>query len=197
MIHFNELYITEDGKNLVIDAEIDDMPIYDDMYISSVQVTTGESYVELCNFSKGVEVPVEEGRRHIQLCLSVDNSVLSNIISDGHLGNRLLFVQVEADGELDAIASELGCGWDNSCIIGAAFNGYPMYRSIIGYADADSRDCSFDYAPFIDYIMRYYGFMFALRSGDYPQALRMWKDYLTSEAGTSAPQKPCGCHGRR
>lgn len=40
MIHFNELYITEDGKNLVIDAEIDDFPVYDKTYIEKITVNT-------------------------------------------------------------------------------------------------------------------------------------------------------------
>lgn len=40
MIHFNELYITEDGKNLVIDAEIDDFPAYKDCYLERITVDT-------------------------------------------------------------------------------------------------------------------------------------------------------------
>lgn len=197
MIHFNELYVTEDGKSLVIDVEIDDLPVYDDMYISSVKIALGSSYVELCNFSEGVETDIEDSRRHIQLCLDAETSVLHDLVPDGDLGRYLFFVQVEADGNLDTSVAELGCGWDNSCIIGVAFNGYPLYRAIIDYADANSKDCSFDYSSFMDYIMRYYGFMFALRSGDYPQAQHMWEDYLVGGVHTSAPQKHCGCHGVR
>lgn len=40
MIHFNELYITEDGKNLVIDAEIDNFPEYKDCYLERITVDT-------------------------------------------------------------------------------------------------------------------------------------------------------------
>lgn len=40
MIHFNELYITDDGKNLVVDAEIDDFTVYDSCYINKITATT-------------------------------------------------------------------------------------------------------------------------------------------------------------
>lgn len=42
MIHFNELYITEDEKNIVIDAEIDDLPVYADSSINKITVGFGK-----------------------------------------------------------------------------------------------------------------------------------------------------------
>jgi len=49
MIHFNELYITEDGKNLVIDVGIDDISVYDKCYIDSINITTA---AKLCGDDK-------------------------------------------------------------------------------------------------------------------------------------------------
>lgn len=43
MLHFNELYITEDKQHLVIDVEIDDLPIYDDCYLEKITVDVAES----------------------------------------------------------------------------------------------------------------------------------------------------------
>ena len=43
MIHFNELYITEDEKNLVIDTEIDSDGVYQDCYISKIIVDIADN----------------------------------------------------------------------------------------------------------------------------------------------------------
>ena len=43
MLHFNELYITEDKQHLVIDVEIDDLPIYDDCYLEKITVDIADN----------------------------------------------------------------------------------------------------------------------------------------------------------
>lgn len=57
MLHFNELYITEDGKNLVIDAEVDNLDIYNDCFISqvTVQIIGYNKAEDKCIYSKTVE----------------------------------------------------------------------------------------------------------------------------------------------
>lgn len=47
MIHFNELYITEDNRTLVVDAEIDANSVYDGCYIDKIIVDIGEN----CSFN--------------------------------------------------------------------------------------------------------------------------------------------------
>lgn len=41
MIHFNELYITEDGKNLIVDVELDDLPGNESCYLDEIVIDTG------------------------------------------------------------------------------------------------------------------------------------------------------------
>ena len=43
MLHFNELRVTEDGKALIIDVEIDDIKTYKHCYIDSIKVDLGEN----------------------------------------------------------------------------------------------------------------------------------------------------------
>lgn len=43
MIHFNELYITEDNKKLIIDVEVDDDPMFEDCYLDSIQIAAGSN----------------------------------------------------------------------------------------------------------------------------------------------------------
>lgn len=56
MIHFNELYITEDGKGLVVDAEIDNLPGYEDCYIEKIELDTGDTCGKSKLFSDAITI---------------------------------------------------------------------------------------------------------------------------------------------
>ena len=46
MIEFKELRVTPDGKTLIIDAAVNDLSYYDNVYIKSVTVDTQDTYSE-------------------------------------------------------------------------------------------------------------------------------------------------------
>lgn len=56
MIHFNELYITEDGKGLVVDAEVDNLPGYEDCYIEKIELDTGDTCGKSKLFSDAITI---------------------------------------------------------------------------------------------------------------------------------------------
>ena len=62
MVHFNELYITEDEKNLVIDTEIDDFAVYKGAYIKKITVNTVENY---CNGRSDLAIDVYAGADNV------------------------------------------------------------------------------------------------------------------------------------
>ena len=45
MIHYNNLYITEDSKYLVIDVAIDEDSTYDDVYLDRIAIDTQDTYI--------------------------------------------------------------------------------------------------------------------------------------------------------
>lgn len=53
MLSFNELYITEDGKNLVIDVSVDDLAAYSECYINKITVNTAERH---CTSKSSIDV---------------------------------------------------------------------------------------------------------------------------------------------
>ena len=53
MLSFNELYITEDGKNLVIDVSVDDLAAYSECYINKITVNTADGH---CKSKEPVDV---------------------------------------------------------------------------------------------------------------------------------------------
>lgn len=85
MIQFNELYVSSDGKHLVVDAEIEDFAIYDSCYIDTVVVDTAEDY---CSGGKAKAVTVyQNGGSVIQNDMNGDGKITD---IDCALYNRLL-----------------------------------------------------------------------------------------------------------
>lgn len=71
MVHFNELYITDDGKNLVIDAEIDNLSMYRDCYIEKIEVDVADSCDGVGLFN-GNQVTVFDFNRKVRVIGDLD-----------------------------------------------------------------------------------------------------------------------------
>ena len=154
-------------------------------------------YVLKCNSGEREPLYSHTGLKHIQLCLSASD--LSPLVLPKESLDKLFVVRVEAtcSGDMSAVA-ELGCRWDEDSITGLAYNSKPLYDAAIKYANAYGDSCdNNDASAFVDFLMRYYGFVFALKCGDICQAKYYWDNYLNGGVtGKTRSFKPCGCHGR-
>lgn len=217
MIHFNELYITEDGQHLIIDVEVDAYTVYDGTLISCIKVDLAENFTDGDISRNAVVVwdkdddyvyvgtddvlehiyprtnPLKE--THVRLCLT--SSDIKKLGKQLNLLEHLFVVKVEADYTASASQlAEMNCDWENNTITGIAYNGYPIYKSIVRLSDNYGDNCDdISQREFIDYIMRYYGFVFALRTGDITQAVQYWNNYLTDTSKIVSISRKCGCHG--
>lgn len=142
---------------------------------------------------------VTEPSRHAYLCLS--KTQVYSLLEGKTFGDRLFLVEVEANvkGNLSAIEG-LGCGWDVNVIRGLAYNDKKLYDTAVSFASSYGDDCdNNDAGRFMDFVLRYYSFIFAVKCGDIPQACYYWNHYLSGNvAGTdkfSTGKRGCGCHG--
>lgn len=237
MIHFNELYVTEDGEHLVIDTEIDNLPIYDGCVIDTISVSaspdcdkthtkTKEVYsdgqvnqdiinnvsIKKPEVDTGSDVPDPavlpdntNNLTHMRLCLG--KYELDGILTeDVSFSDHIFTVTVEADVQGDAVynlaeITKLSCGWDENIIRGIAYNGRMLYDQAVNLASSYGDDCNDNgQNRFVDFILRYYAFMFAVKCGDIDKACYYWNNYL--KGGRSAGKQihwggGCGCHGPR
>lgn len=142
-------------------------------------------------------------KNHIQLCLDTNDEGIVKLLGSNikDLSSNLFIVRATAGGYESNIAQidAMGCRFDEPEITGIAYNGKPLYDMAINYASQFGDTCdSKDASSFIDFLMRYYGFLFAIKCGDICTALYYWNNYLN---GTSVSKKhsssfrPCGCHG--
>lgn len=199
MLHFNELYITEDNKCLVIDVEVDDYSVYDSCYIDTIDFSLGAGCDDgtLGDF---VSVYSDDGEheKHKRFVLeTTDESVVQMFGDTPKSFDGLVFVKVTAMCDTETLV-KTECGCESNEICGIAYNGKPIYDNAVKYADSYGASCSNnDMTAFLDWLLRYYGFLFALKNGDLCQAKYYWNNYLKGSASVARSSNPCGCHGTR
>lgn len=140
-----------------------------------------------------VSVTIKE--RHVRLCLGWGDGL--SALVDKDFSKTMFIVTVTASSGTEEIV-ELECGQDITQIVGVAYNTKLLYDSAMKYAANYGSTCeSRDADAFIDFLMRYYGFLFALKCGDLCQAQYYWSNYLTDTESVkgSLTSGGCGCHG--
>lgn len=58
MIKFQELKITPDGQNLIVDVSIKDFEYYNDVYLDKLLIDTSSTFIDSGPSSKAIEVPL-------------------------------------------------------------------------------------------------------------------------------------------
>lgn len=154
-------------------------------------------YKKLIDSDDAEKVVGNNGKRRVRLCLPNLKQPLDFV--KGSLSNHLFLVTVEAGMTGDSSAIDnLGCGWDQYVARGLAYDTKRLYDTAISYASSYGDSCdNNDSSAFLDFILRYYAFMFAIKCGDVDQACYYWNNYL--KRGGNAKSLPlgggCGCHG--
>ena len=158
----------------------------------------------LSNYAKNIENgTVEEilydQKQHVRIC--PDKIDLMPLIGkDGHVADHIYVVRVEAVMvDKDGSIAKMGCGWDKNVIEGFAYNDKLLYDKALSLASNYGNDCNNnDASAFMDFILRYYAFIFALKCGDTSQACYYWNNYLKDVNMKSGfTGGGCGCHGTR
>lgn len=157
---------------------------------------TMSRYNELIKNKKAERLVSEPSKRRVRLCLpSLKNPL--DFIKDS-MANHLFLVTVTADsfGDISSLSS-LGCGWDEKVIRGLAYDDKKLYDAAVSHASSYGDTCDTnDASSFVDFILRYYAFIFAIRCGDIDQACYYWNTYLKN--GVMKKTRAgggCGCHG--
>lgn len=213
MIIINELRITPDGKNLIVEATIENLDYYKKVYIDSIVIDTQDTFSSNGPSSEPVftisfkhpnsgdseeDIPSQEVNcgcgsiasrkqegKNVRLVLDAKD------LSRTTLDNDLFFVYIIATGVPD---SSTPCGMDNSIVMGIAYNSRPFYNLGMGYVRELANHCSMP-KNFIDYILRFKAFELSLRTGNYTLAIDYWKKFFKGKTISISKPKGCGCYG--
>jgi hypothetical protein len=196
MIQFNTLKITQDGKNLVINASVKNLSYYTNVLIGSITIDNQDTYSASGPSSNpiykhsfaGKDLTTGEeiaGLKTINITISA-KEFLDN---DGDLNNDILYVYLIATGSPSA---DTPCGMDNINTLGVALNLRPIYNSGMTYIKQVENSCEIP-KGFINFILEYKALDLALKTENYIQANKYWNKFFKSNDIVSLSTNSCGC----
>lgn len=216
MVILNECRIDHEGKNLIVEATVENLSYYKNVYIESIIVDTNDTYSpngpsEKPVFSKTFEpeypkadtecscnpLTVDEGCDICDIYTSkkegtkhIRLSISAKDMNLSNLNDNIFFIYITATG---IPAADTPCGMDNCFVIGVAYNLRPIYNMAIGFIKELDSNCSIP-KGFIDMILRLKALELSLKTGNYPTAFNQWNKLFKNKVSVST-KKGCGCHG--
>lgn len=215
MIRYNELRITPDGKNLIIDVSIDDLKYYSNVFIDSVIIDNEETFSPNGPSSNPIySYIVDESEEPVfsSLTDSPCNPILcdenntpcivSNLgntknlrlvlnsldfINQQDLNTGLFFVYVNVRG---VPSPDTPCGLDNESTVGVVFNKVDLYRICMEYFRELESTCNIP-KGFIDFILRMKGLELSIKTGNYIQAIKYWNKFFKGKSITNISNCRC------
>lgn len=202
MIIFNQCRIDNEGKRLIIEATVENLNYYKDVYIKSIIIDTDETFISSGPsknpvFSQNfVTDQIDEettcgrvetndiGIKNIRLTLSEKD------LKAGSFTNNIFFIYVVATG---VPAPCTPCGMDNEVTLGIAVYLKPLYEMAMKYVREVDSNCNIP-KGFIDMILRLKAFDLSLKTGNIPTAIKYWDKLFKNKISVS-PNKNCGCNG--
>lgn len=207
MIHYNNLYITEDGKYLVIDVAIDEDSTYDDVYLYRIAIDTQDTYItngpsnnaKIIFLDEGdVEKPSMNGIgevknsgkdvkkvKHTKLTLSAKDLGVN-------LNKDMLFIYSTASGFIPEDRPN-AIKYITDTILNVVVNTYEVYKSIIPLIKEIGELCK-DPISFIDRELQIKAVEYSIKNSNYLLAIKYWKKYFMDNTITSSSNK-CNCNG--
>lgn len=201
MVTFDELKIKNDGTVLDIVCSVEDLPIYNDMYIQRVSVEyyknalssgalSDKSIVVYENKDNNTDV------RSVAVGLSYLNAEVKTKFGIEDFTNGLFYVVVECDGTLPAEVATMPCGYDSTVDTGMVFDWKAVYDQGIQYIALMNRQCADrceDVAGFKDYVLLWHSLRMAMYACDRIMIEKLWKKFLRHVGVESSKKAGCGC----
>lgn len=206
MVTFSELRITDDKKKIYIGCRVDDLGIYSEMYIRSVELYyyRNANHLGLPKSSSVVHSVYDDTDgaykiRTLRACVSIDDIFDKDAFGVDTFDSGLFYVKVECDGHLPADASLYACSADDPVDIGVIPDWKRVYDAgmqFVSYMNSHCRDICEPPFGFEQFILIWFGLRLALESADYVQIHKMWDRFLRiSKIGaTTASSSDCGCN---
>lgn len=211
MIHYNNLYITEDSKYLIIDVAIDEDSYYKDIYLDTISIDTQDTFVpngpsdnakvftirkdnldkvyvndkEVLVDNENVYVEGTDKVKHTKLYLTAKELGVD-------LTKDMLFVYTIASGFIPEDKSDV-IKYITDTILNVVVNTYEVYKSIIPLIKEIGELCK-DPISFIDRELKIKAVEYSIKNSNYLLAIKYWKKYFMDNTITSSSNK-CNCNG--
>lgn len=194
----DQLRISDNGKNLYINAHVNKAAYFDSMYIESITICTEDQVSELNPASIGEHHVYMEtfgpGTREINLVLC--SQMFNELLKDCDFTKHMLFVYITCGG---APTPDTPCTMDEMTTLAVTFDYGLLYNKGMGFTRELADTCSIP-REFIDYILNVEALKLSLETEHYVPAINYWKELMGRTAfstynSTTPRTKPCGCYG--
>lgn len=184
MIQFNELKITADNKNLIVDISVKQDDYYEEVYIDKIVIDSQNTYIDNGPSTTPVYTYISEGNAK-NIRLVIDYREVSTSFE-----NNLFFVYAIAKG---TPSIDTPCGMDNIKTIGVAFNITPIYNNMISHIRELGNTCTIP-MNFIDSILQFKALELYIKTEDYSQTVNLWNKVFCNIKSYNNINI-CNCHG--
>ena len=192
MIKFNSISLSDDGQYLNINASIEDLDYYRNMYISTIAIDTQDTYVS--NSTNGYsskyifkasteDLGYKDTIKTIDVAINIESCNISNF------KDNLLYVYIVADGYMEADAP---CGKDRLWDVAVGYDINCIYRKGLSYIKNTYKDCIVP-KNFIDYFLRYKALDLAIKTKNFVAANKWWNKLFKGKLNIINTSNNCGC----
>lgn len=178
MLQLNELRVAPDGKHLIIDVQVQDLPYYDDVYIDTVIIDTQKTFSVTGPSNNPLFTLDCNSTKHYRNFIDIDG-----------VADNMFFVYVISSGNP---SEDTPCGMSESSILGVTYNKYPLYQKSIKMLNSIG-GCE-PSNEFIDYILQQKAFELSLKTGNYKKAIEYWETFFDDTE--KVVNTGCGCYGK-
>lgn len=161
MVIFNDLRISPDGNNLIIDVSISNYAYFKNMYISAIYIDTEETYVQTGMPSSKAVVLYEN--QNVTIKEHSDNITPKRLNLDS-FNNHIFYIYVKIDG---VPTPDTPCSMDKEYTIGVALNWFPIYQKGLKLMKQVISNCCDVPREFIDYVLRLKAFELAIKTSQF------------------------------
>lgn len=188
MVQFNELRITPDNKELIIDVSVKDLDIYTNVYLDYIMIDNQDTFIEDGPSDTPIYTyTVKDAAYSTSPNGSIKQCRLTLTNGDVNLSSDLLFIYVVVKGVPDPSTP---CNMDNATTMGVVYNLHNIFQSFMPYIREVENDCNLP-KGFVNYILRFKALELAFATGNYTLAIKYWnrffKDKLITQPST------CNC----
>lgn len=211
MIQFNELKISPDNQELIIDVSVKDLSIYSNVYLDSIIIDNQDTFTNngpssnpIYSFTIEDEYnpvysvpefngcnPVLEEDTESQCFTEAKGVKHYRLVLTGKdisMSGNLFFVYVVAKGTPDPSTP---CTMDNMTTLGVACNLHDIFQSCMSYIRELESSCNIP-KGFIDYILRFKALELSLATGNYITAIKYWNKFFKNKSFSNP--STCNCH---
>lgn len=190
MVIFDLLYIDNNGKNLYIEAHVDDAECFKNQTIEGIYINTDETFlnsgVNLESKALVYEWHPEGEPRSIKLKIDAADTNLKVL----GFNKNMFFIYIKTNG---IPAPDTPCGMDNEYNLGVVYNLHSIYNKAINYTKELVDKCRISKC-FIDFILNFKMLEYSIKTSNLMVSIDVW-NRLTKNNNTTKIKSKCNCHG--